>query len=314
MVSIDSSFLTSHTCLHVSDLEKSVYWYCNSFAMKKIKQFETSKYKSVFVAFDSRGQPHNGSSVSQRDGVVELRELKNSKAKVFDGNSDPYKGFGHLCVSVSNIAVAQKDLQEKQVNFKKRLEDGRQKNIAFVTDPDGYWVELIENGIDKTEEALNFSSNRMNHTMIRVRDPVVSLKFYRETLGMKLFSTRNFPEAQFSLYFLGYENASRYDENSEDFVAQSARQSIVELTHNYGTESDSSFKGYYVFDKDSDEVVGFDHIAISTKNAEQFAKELADSVNWITRFNEDPELKDIALLTDPDGYKIQIQSYEALNQ
>ena len=29
-----------------------------------------------------------------------------------------------------------------QVNWKKRLTDGRMKNIAFVLDPDGYWIEV----------------------------------------------------------------------------------------------------------------------------------------------------------------------------
>ena len=29
-----------------------------------------------------------------------------------------------------------------QVSWKKRLTDGRMKNIAFVLDPDGYWIEV----------------------------------------------------------------------------------------------------------------------------------------------------------------------------
>jgi lactoylglutathione lyase len=31
-----------------------------------------------------------------------------------------------------------------KVNWKKRLTDGRMKNIAFVLDPDGYWIEVRE--------------------------------------------------------------------------------------------------------------------------------------------------------------------------
>jgi lactoylglutathione lyase len=29
------------------------------------------------------------------------------------------------------------------VNWKKRLTDGRMKNVAFIQDPDGYWVEYV---------------------------------------------------------------------------------------------------------------------------------------------------------------------------
>ena len=32
-----------------------------------------------------------------------------------------------------------------KVNFKKRLTDGRMHNIAFVLDPDGYWIEVVQN-------------------------------------------------------------------------------------------------------------------------------------------------------------------------
>ena len=30
------------------------------------------------------------------------------------------------------------------MNWKKRLSDGRMKNIAFVLDPDGYWIEVAD--------------------------------------------------------------------------------------------------------------------------------------------------------------------------
>jgi lactoylglutathione lyase len=30
------------------------------------------------------------------------------------------------------------------VDFQKRLTDGRMKSLAFIKDPDGYWVEIIQ--------------------------------------------------------------------------------------------------------------------------------------------------------------------------
>jgi len=31
------------------------------------------------------------------------------------------------------------------VKWQKRLTDGRMKHVAFILDPDGYWIEIVEN-------------------------------------------------------------------------------------------------------------------------------------------------------------------------
>jgi lactoylglutathione lyase len=48
-------------------------------------------------------------------------------------------------ISVDNIEQACQRLDDLQCNWKKRLTDGRMKNVAFVLDPDGYWIEVVEN-------------------------------------------------------------------------------------------------------------------------------------------------------------------------
>lgn len=48
-------------------------------------------------------------------------------------------------VSVDNIEAACQRFDEKGVTWKKKLTDGRMKNIAFVLDPDGYWIEVVQN-------------------------------------------------------------------------------------------------------------------------------------------------------------------------
>lgn len=52
--------------------------------------------------------------------------------------------FGHICVAVDDLDAACARFEEKKVNWKKRLTDGRMKNIAFVLDPDGYWIEVSD--------------------------------------------------------------------------------------------------------------------------------------------------------------------------
>ena len=64
--------------------------------------------------------------------------------KYHNGNDQP-QGFGHLCVSVDDIDKACEHLDQNGVKWKKRLTDGRMKDVAFVLDPDGYWIEVIQN-------------------------------------------------------------------------------------------------------------------------------------------------------------------------
>lgn len=46
---------------------------------------------------------------------------------------------------VDDIEAACQRWEEKGVKWKKRMTDGRMKNIAFILDPDDYWIEVIQN-------------------------------------------------------------------------------------------------------------------------------------------------------------------------
>lgn len=54
----------------------------------------------------------------------------------------PYVLKGHQSISVDNIEKACERFEKLGVNFKKRLTDGKMNHIAFILDPDGYWVEV----------------------------------------------------------------------------------------------------------------------------------------------------------------------------
>ena len=47
-------------------------------------------------------------------------------------------------VSVPDVEAACARFEQLGVPFQKRLTDGRMKNIAFIKDPDGYWVEILQ--------------------------------------------------------------------------------------------------------------------------------------------------------------------------
>ena len=102
---------------------------------------------------------------------------------------------------------------------------------------------------------------RLNHTMIRIKDPVKSVELYTRIMGMKLLRKIDFPAAKFSLYFLGTFDETEVrdipDTDDERRAWVLSQKSILELTHNYGTEDDENFS-YHDGNKDPR---GFGHIA-----------------------------------------------------
>lgn len=86
---------------------------------------------------------------TDRQGELQLKYQHGSETdeslKFHNGNSDPGKGFGHICISVDNIQAACQRIEDAGYRFKKKLSDGQMRYIAFVMDPDDYWVCLDGN-------------------------------------------------------------------------------------------------------------------------------------------------------------------------
>ena len=144
-----------------------------------------------------------------------------------------------------------------------------------------------------------------NHTMLRVKDPVKSLAFYTGVLGMTLLAVKKFPAMGFDLYFLAKLTESERENlpSGADLEIFAFRQrGILELTHNYGTETKADFS----YHDGNQEPQGFGHICFSVPD-------LNAAVTWFDKNNvefkkrpDEGSMKNIVFIKDVDGYWIEI--------
>ncbi|MCL4133604.1 UNVERIFIED_CONTAM: hypothetical protein GTU68_045548 [Idotea baltica] len=141
-------------------------------------------------------------------------------------------------------------------------------------------------------------------TMFRIRDPKVSLDFYTRIIGMSLLNKLDFPEMKFSLYFLGFEDVANIPkEASERTKWCFSQKATLELTHNWGSESNPDFKGYHNGNSDPR---GFGHIGFMVPDVDKACERFESlGVKFVKKPN-DGKMKGLAFVQDPDGYWIEI--------
>lgn len=122
-----------HTMIRVKDLDRSVEFYTKLLGMKELRRSEVpaGKYTLAFVGYGDE----------KDESVIELT-FNWDQTEGYDLGS----GFGHLAVGMPDVYKACEDL--KAAGAKITREAGPVKHgttvIAFVEDPDGYKVELVQ--------------------------------------------------------------------------------------------------------------------------------------------------------------------------
>ena len=123
-----------HTMLRVGDLDKSIAFYCDILGMKLLrrKDYPGGEFTLAFVGYGEE----------KDNTVIEL--TYNWGVSEYDLG----KGYGHIALGVDDIYNTCDRI--KAQGGKVSREPGPMKHgstvIAFVEDPDGYKIELIQLG------------------------------------------------------------------------------------------------------------------------------------------------------------------------
>ena len=202
-----------------------------------------------------------------------------------NGNSDP-RGFGHIAFNVADVYKASEKLEAGGVKFKKRPDEGRMKGIAFVLDPDGYWVELVRRDANADFDI----PYNLSQTMIRIDDPDTEIPFFRDLFGMDFVSERDFSD--FSLYFAATDGTS-----SESQASTKLRfDPVLELTWNHGTEKD---EGYSYASGNDKPFRGFGHVGFLVDDLEKYCAILESLGVEFIKKPSDGTMRGLAFVKSP---------------
>jgi lactoylglutathione lyase len=117
-----------HTMVRVTDLDKSLKFYCDALGLRELKRKEVPQGRFTLVFLAAPGDD---------DAQVEL---------TYNWDPESYTGgrnFGHLAYAVDDIYATCKRLQEHGVTINRPPRDG---HMAFVRSPDNISVELLQRG------------------------------------------------------------------------------------------------------------------------------------------------------------------------
>ena len=242
-----------HTMMRVADLDTSLSWYTEYLGYEEVGRWEADTFTNVFLR-----------APGSHDAGATLELTYNHDGRSYTMGD----AWGHIAVRVEDVTDAYAELLAQGV------EDYRDPescggSYAFVRDPDGHEVELVER-----DYGARWS---LDHTMVRVEDAERAIGWYTRKLDYDLVGRSELDT--FALYFLRPGDAPR-------------EAMTVELTYNYDGRS------YEVGD-------AWGHLAVRTDDLRPFWETL---MNRGAEDYRDPEScgNQYAFTKDPDGREIEL--------
>jgi len=296
------------TTLRIKDPKLSIPFYQEHFGMHLVDTLSFGSYTDYYLAtppagtaVPTPGTPEAHASLFsvaeyQRLCLTHIHGTEADDTKYDSGNNEPKRGFGHIAFVTDDVYASCEILEAKGVGFKKRPDEGRMKGLAFALDPDSYWIEII-----RRPEGTGVSGYTLNQTMIRVKDPVRTLEFYKNALGLVQMCKRDFSD--FSLIFLACTQSlpagfiAKADPEGAMDDTKRIPGAILELTHNHGTESDPAFS----YHNGQTDPKGFSHLSFTVPDLTAAVASLGE----IGVSVDTGSSTGYAVAADPDGYIVR---------
>ncbi|GMT14722.1 hypothetical protein PFISCL1PPCAC_6019, partial [Pristionchus fissidentatus] len=145
-------FYFQQTMLRIKDPRKSLPFYTNVLGMRLLRQFDFSggEFSLFFMGYkpkdeiplDDHAAAHYALSTHSTIELTHNWGTECDDSQYHNGNKDP-RGFGHIGIVVPDVEKACERFEQLGVSFIKKPNDGKMKNLAFIQDPDGYWIEIF---------------------------------------------------------------------------------------------------------------------------------------------------------------------------
>jgi len=127
-----------HTMVRVTDLAKSLDFYCDKLGLVEVRRTESEKGRFTLVYLSAPGDADHARK--EQAPMVEL---------TYNWDSEDYAGgrnFGHLAYAVDDIYATCETLMSKGVTINRPPRDGY---MAFIRSPDNISIELLQKGSAK---------------------------------------------------------------------------------------------------------------------------------------------------------------------
>ncbi|GJQ11466.1 hypothetical protein GpartN1_g3257.t1 [Galdieria partita] len=312
----------AQTMIRIKDPEKSKDFYENKLGLKLLTRldFPSLTFSLYFFAYTQDTTPSMELSQTQRARwlwnvpypTLELTHNwgteKDPSFCYHNGNENP-KGFGYIGFIVDDIQKAIETLKKHNVTVISTTDD-KNTPVAYIADPDGYWIQLIsrKSASVSGEQTPIGRDPVLSHTMFRIKDPIQSRLFYENGLGMKLLCHIDYPEEKISHYYFGYTDgsmaASSFSDDKErlEFLVGTRYPKMV-LEHKWGTESDDRV----TYHNGNVEPRGFGHIGLTVDDIYRACENMEKAGYKIVR-KPGPfqDVGEIAFVADPDGYWVEL--------
>ena len=117
-----------HTMVRVTDLDKSLDFYCNKLGLQELRRYDNDQGRFTLVFLSAPG-----------DETAQVELTYNWEPEEYGEG----RNFGHLAYAVDDIYALCQHLQDNGVTINRPPRDGR---MAFVRSPDNISIELLQKG------------------------------------------------------------------------------------------------------------------------------------------------------------------------